>query len=289
MESKKVVLLTGTSKGGLGDALARAFHARGYRVIATARNPAKVAHFEALGIETLTLDVLSSESIAASVAALSKLTDSRLDVLVNNSGGGYSMPLADVSIDHARGIFELNVWSVLAVTQAFLPLLLKAPGGGLIANQSSVVSVLPYPTSGIYNSSKAAVAHLTDTLRLELAPFGVKVVDLKTGMVRSSFYDNINKGEEPQLPEQSLYNVAKEEVEKVMKGIDNREQAVDADLWAKEVVASLIVASPPAQIWKGGKAWVIWFARRFLPANVLDSSLSKMGGMEAVKQKLGRT
>jgi len=88
MASKRTVLITGCSKGGLGDALARAFHAHGLRVIATARNLSKVEHFKAMGIETLELDVVSAESIERCVRKVSEMTGGSLDVLLNNSGGG---------------------------------------------------------------------------------------------------------------------------------------------------------------------------------------------------------
>ena len=122
----QTVLITGCSEHGLGDALAQALHKRGYRVFATARNPSKISHFEALGIETLLLDVLEAKSIAACVSAVEKLTGGSLDMLINNSGTGYNMPLVDVDMSEARKIFELNVFALLAVTQAFVPLLLNS-------------------------------------------------------------------------------------------------------------------------------------------------------------------
>ena len=113
MASKRSVLITGCSKGGLGDALARAFHAHGLRVIATARNLSKIEHLKTLGIETLTLDVTSQESIKTCIQEVTNLTVGSLDILLNNSGVGYHLPLTDVSIDAAREVFDLNVWAVL--------------------------------------------------------------------------------------------------------------------------------------------------------------------------------
>ena len=170
--SKRTVLITGCSDGGLGAALAIAFHEAGLRVYATARNPSKMTHVGSLGIETLTLDVQSDVSIAACV---SKVTD--LDILVNNPGGAYSMPVSDLSIPEAKKLFDLNVWSYLAVTQAFLPLLLKSKG--MIVNQTSIVSAISIPFQSAYNASKAAMAMFSDSQRLELQPFGITVVDLR--------------------------------------------------------------------------------------------------------------
>ena len=92
--SKKTVLITGCSKGGIGDALAQEFHHRGIRVLATGRNLSKLEHLRDFGIDTLPLDVEDSESIKAAVKAASELTDGKLDFLVNNSGMGKSPPFA---------------------------------------------------------------------------------------------------------------------------------------------------------------------------------------------------
>jgi 1-acylglycerone phosphate reductase len=88
MQQQKVALVTGTSKGGIGDALAQEFHRRGLRVFATARNLDKVQHLRELGIETLPLDVESSASIQKTAEAVCELTGGRLDILVNNAGVG---------------------------------------------------------------------------------------------------------------------------------------------------------------------------------------------------------
>src|SRR5687767_8478700 len=98
---RKTVLITGCSEGGIGDGLAKAFHKTGLRVFASARNLSKIAHFDALGIETIQLDVTDPISISAAVKTVSALTNGTLDFLVNNSGGGAfssssSFPIAKV-------------------------------------------------------------------------------------------------------------------------------------------------------------------------------------------------
>lgn len=140
---KRTVLITGCSDGGLGAALASAFHEAGLHVYATARNPAKMEQLTSLGIETLTLDVQSQSSIAACVGKLSSL-----DILVNNAGMQFLMPVVDVSIPEAKKLFDLNVWSHIAMTQAFLPLLLKSPDG-MIVNQRSVAAVTTLPFQAV--------------------------------------------------------------------------------------------------------------------------------------------
>jgi len=146
----------------MGAALAVAFHEAGLHVFATARDLSKMKQLASLGIETLELDIGSESSIAACVREVSSR---KLDVLVNNAGTSASMPISDMSLQEAKTIFDVNVWSQLAVTQAFLPLLLKSKG--MIVNQTSVVSTMAVPFQSAYNASKAAMAMFSDSMRLE--------------------------------------------------------------------------------------------------------------------------
>jgi 1-acylglycerone phosphate reductase len=285
MPSLRSVLITGCSQGGLGDALARKLHEYGLRVIATGRNPTKIAHFESLGIETLILDVLSQDSISECAGAVAEKTGGSLDILINNSGAIYSIPLTDADIDMGRKLFDLNVWAVLAVIQAFIPLLLKS-SRGILVNNTSVASVAPKPMSGIYNASKAATAMLTDTLRLELAPFGLKVIDLKTGSVKSRVYENQANGERPSLSDGSIYAVAKKSVEAAMAIDFLGPTMMEADVWANKVAGELLKPSPSPQIWKGTNTSLVWFSKKFLWHTFLDRSLMKLGALDRVRKAL---
>lgn len=142
---RKSVLITGCSAGGIGAALAEGFSEKGYHVFATARNPSKIspALASAPGVTPLTLDVLSPESIAAAVESVKRETGGRLDVLVNNSGGGYCAPALDASIEAGRRLYDLNVWAPLAMLQAFAPLLISARG--CVVNNTSANAYCPMP------------------------------------------------------------------------------------------------------------------------------------------------
>ena len=145
------------------------------------------------------------------------------------------------------------------------------------------------PFMGIYNASKAAIASMTDTLRLELSLHGIGVIDLKTGTVRSNFQDNLNKSGEskgPKLPTDSIFTPAREVVEDRMSGAHLVEAGVPADQFAKSVVAVILKnpQNPPAQLWKGASAWLVWFVRRFLPFTYMDGDMKKLGRMQEVKQ-----
>jgi 1-acylglycerone phosphate reductase len=166
----KLALITGCSKGGIGDALAQEFHSKGVRVFATARNLEKIEHLKKLGLDVLQLDVTSTESIRQAVAAVERETNGKLDFLVNNAGmgrhpgpscmlhipvltrvfdpTGYTMPLLDADLDVARQVFDLNVFSVLAVTQAFAPSLIAAKGK--VLNIGSIVGRMAQAYTGSF-------------------------------------------------------------------------------------------------------------------------------------------
>ena len=273
--TKRTVLITGCSDGGLGAALAIAFHEAGLHVYATARDPSKMAHIASLGIETLTLDVQSDSSIAACVQNLSAL-----DILVNNAGAAFSMPFSDVSIAEGKKLFDLNVWSYLAVTQAFLPLLLKSKG--MIVNQTSVAGSTTVPFQSVYNASKAAMATFSDSQRLELAPFGITVVDLKTGVVFSNIYQ---KAMDNHLPKGSLYEPAKEAVEKVLRAEEMVGMGTPAGQWARGVVQDLLRKTPPPNIWRGSQAWLVRLAT-MMPFGTFDGMIKKMTKFDVVEQIL---
>ncbi|EFQ30543.1 short chain dehydrogenase [Colletotrichum graminicola] len=301
------ILITGCSPGGMGASLATAFHDAGHRVYATARNPSKLNALAPRGMQTIPLDITSASSIASAVAAVSESMASAegLDILVNNAAGSYIMPVADVSLDAARALFDQNVWAHVAVTQAFLPLLLRSAGsmrtppseawcsfGGdgdgpsrpLIVNHTSVGSVSALPFQGVYNASKAALAMLSQTMRMELAPFGIAVVDLKTAGVKSNIIANNNVNTKAErLPEGSIYTLARDVVEEAMSQEALASVGISADQWAAEVAPLLLGRSPPAVIWKGESATVSRLACA-MPCNMIEGYIKKLTKLDVVEE-----
>lgn len=276
--SKRSVLITGCSDGGLGAALAIAFHEAGLKVYATTRDWSKMSQLASLGIELLTLDILSESSIADCVGKLSSL-----DILVNNAGSQYLMPVSDISIVEGKKLFDLNVWAHIAVTQAFLPLL-RSSDSGLIVNHTSISACTTVPFSSVYNASKAALAMFSDTLRLELQPFGINVVDLRTGLVRSNLIDNtrrIQGTSEDLLPKDSIFQPAKNVVEKILRMDSFAGQGTPRDTWANGVVGDLLKARPPNVIWRGENAWLARIAT-MLPFGTFDGFVKKLAGLDLV-------
>ena len=254
------VLITGCSEGGIGDSLARAFHRRGLRVFATARNLAKIEHLKTLGMDVLPLDVVDAVSIQQAVETVEKATGGTLNILVNNSGSNYSMPLLDTEVSTAKRLFDVNVHGLISVTKAFAPLLIASKG--TVVNIGSVVGLVALPWQGYYNASKAAVNLLTDQLRIELAPFGVKAILIVTGNVRTKLFDN-----QPSvtLPANSFYAPGRTEIEHAAAGGTIDDSVRDADSgYAESVVSNVLKQHPKTLQWAGGSATMIWFVSTFL-------------------------
>lgn len=145
---KPRALITGCSQGGIGDAMARQFFDRGYHVYAAVRDPSKASHFkDAENIEVVRLDVTSAESVNTLMAELKdRMPERKLNILVNNAGFGATGPLIEADLVNARRIYDLNVIGLLAVTQAFAPMVIAAKGK--VINISSVGGLLAMPWTG---------------------------------------------------------------------------------------------------------------------------------------------
>ncbi|TAL65202.1 MAG: SDR family NAD(P)-dependent oxidoreductase [Legionella sp.] len=185
---KQIILITGCSTG-IGYDAALTLKNRGHRVIASCRRIEDVKKLDALGIESLQLDVADSLSIQNAFSQLLILTNGRLDVLINNAGYGQAGALEDISRDVIRKQFETNVFGLLELTNLAIPIMRKQ-GYGRIINLSSILGIISLPMRGAYNASKYAVEGLSDTLRLELKSSGIDVVTIEPGPIESRFRDN---------------------------------------------------------------------------------------------------
>ncbi|PKX91167.1 putative short chain dehydrogenase/reductase [Aspergillus novofumigatus IBT 16806] len=245
-DERKTVLITGCSPGGIGYSLCCAFKAKGLRVFATARRREDLASLEAKGIETLPLTVDNLQSVQQCYAEIERRVGSRgLDYLVNN---------AYVDLQEARQLFETNFFAVILMCQTFLPLLVKAKG--TIVQIGSVSGVMPYVFGSVYNASKAALHSLSDTMRIELAPFGIKVTTVITGGVQSRI-----AREDRQLAPDSLYQGILPEYNRRVQ--HSQEGAMSRDAYAKSVVALIVQhtgsRSYKKWLWEGNKSKLIRF------------------------------
>lgn len=258
----------------------------GLHVIATARDPAVLAEMGALGMSTVALDVTNSESIKACHDAVAKITGGRLDILVNNayassptqpvtlpidsnpkvphhSGRTHTIPATDIDMDDVRATFETNVFGVMAMCQVFVDQLIAARG--LIVNIASLAAATPYIFGAVYCASKGAVVSYSRTLRMELKPFGVRIMVGMTGTVRSQIASKTHRS----LPPDSLYQRVQDIFQRRLTFSQNN-ATVMAEDYARQLVANALKPESPMFIrawlgrpdwfWAGGLAKQAWWA-----------------------------
>ena len=195
---EKIAVVTGTSTG-IGFETALALAREGYYTYATMRDTAKSQKIKELGqkenlkINVLKLDVDDENSVKT---AIQKILDEkhRIDVLVNNAGWALWGCVEDVSVDEFKAQFDTNFFSIIRLIQEVGPTMRKQ-GSGTIVNVSSVVGRIGFPASPAYISSKFALEGLSESLRFELAPFGVNVVIIEPGVIKTNFMKNMKMAE----------------------------------------------------------------------------------------------
>jgi NAD(P)-dependent dehydrogenase (short-subunit alcohol dehydrogenase family) len=194
-DNARSILITGSSSG-IGRATAERFASRGWRVFASMRNPeGRGAPLRARAAEagwrltTAALDVTSDDSVAAATADILRETGGRLDVLINNAGDYQFGALEETSPDELRAQLETNVVGVQRVTRAVLPAM-RARRAGTVVTLGSVSGRVAVPLGGPYHASKWALEGMIEALRLELIPFGVRVVLIEPGPYHTMLHDN---------------------------------------------------------------------------------------------------
>ncbi|KAF2090127.1 NAD(P)-binding protein [Saccharata proteae CBS 121410] len=265
-DQRKTVLITGCSSG-IGHSLVEEFLAKGLRVFATARRAESLADLAERGAETLSLEVDKPDSVREAKRKVSELTGGKLDYLVNNAGRNYTMPALDADMAQIEQVFEVNVFAVMRMCQEFAPLIIEAKG--TIVQIGSLAGVMPYVFGSIYNATKAALHAYSDTLRVELAPFGVRVVTIVTGGVQS----NIAR-EKRELPPDSYYIPISAEFKR--RTTHSQEGAMPNKDYARSVVNKVLQKKPPLWVWEGKLSWTVWFTTSFLPKAVMDSVFWRM-------------
>src|SRR5918995_3639491 len=183
-DPSRAVLITGCSSG-IGAATAARLVAGGWTVYATARRPETLADLEAKGCKTLALDVVDDASRRAAVDAVVE-AEGAVGVLINNAGYSQSGAVESVPDERVRAQFETNVFGPLALCRLVLPAM-REQGWGRIVNVSSMGGRFTFPGGGVYHASKHALEALSDALRYELRPFGVDVVVIEPGLVKTRF------------------------------------------------------------------------------------------------------
>jgi short-subunit dehydrogenase len=185
------VLISGCSSG-IGAATAAALAAAGHTVYATARQVETLADLEALGCHLLPLDVTSEDSMIAAVNAV-EAEHGRVGTLINNAGYGEYGPIEESDLDRVRTMFETNVFGLARLTQLVLPAMRRSRSGRIV-NIGSMGGRITFPVGGFYHATKYAVEAISDALRVEVKPFGIDVILVEPGLIRTKFEGRVNEG-----------------------------------------------------------------------------------------------
>ncbi|MDF0732848.1 SDR family oxidoreductase [Pseudomonas entomophila] len=263
------VLITGCSSG-IGRALADTFRDAGFEVWATARKAADVTQLASAGFTARQLDVNDAQALAQLAEELPNL-----DMLINNAGYGAMGPLLDGGVEAMRQQFETNVFAVVGVTRALFPLLRRSQG--LVVNIGSVSGVLVTPFAGAYCASKAAVHALSDALRLELAPFGIRVMEVQPGAIASQFASNAQQQAEQVLASDSPWWPLREQVQARARA--SQDKPTPAAVFAQGVLAATRKVPVPALVRLGNGSTALPLLARVLPRRLLDTVLRKRFGL----------
>lgn len=186
MAISRAVLITGCSTG-IGHATAERLAAHGWTVYATARKPDAIRDLGQKGCKVLALDVCDEASMCTAVAAVEQ-AEGAVGVLVNNAGYGQEGPFEEVPMEEVRRQFETNVFGLTRLTQLVLPGM-RRQRGGKIVNLSSMGGRLTLPGGGFYHATKYAVEALSDALRFEMRGFGIDVIVIEPGPIKTRFGD----------------------------------------------------------------------------------------------------
>ena len=276
--NNKTILITGCSTG-IGYCVAHGLKVLGWRVFATARQPADVQRLQAEGLESLPLDLRDSESIRTAVAAILAQTDGRLEALFNNGAYGQAGAVEDLSREALREQFETNVFGTQELTNQIVPIM-RRQGGGRILYTSSVLGLVAFPYRGAYVASKFALEGLADTLRLELAGTGIHVCLIEPGPILSKFRDNAHVAYRRYIQaETSLHREQYAAMEaRLLKKGPAAPFTLPPEAVLKQVIHALESRRPRARYYVTVPTYLFATLRRLLPTRALDAVLRRAGG-----------
>lgn len=272
------VLITGCSTG-IGATVARGLAARGWRVFATARNPADVERLQAEGMDSLLLDLNDPVSIRAAVDAVLTATEGRLDALFNNGGFGQVGAVEDLTRAALREQFETNLFGWVELTNCVIPVM-RRQGHGRIVMNSSVLGYAAFAYRGAYNAVKFALEGLTDTLRHELYGSGIHVALVEPGPIVSRFRENCVPHFEKHIDWRNSVHRAQYEAQ--MARLNKPGPAAPFTLPPEAVLAKVVHALenpfPRSRYPVTVPAVAFWWLKRFLPIRAMDWLLMRASG-----------
>lgn len=272
MRASLVILVTGCSSG-IGRATALEAAARGHRVYATARKLESLRDLEKNGLRTLALDVTDAGSIRDAVASVLREAGS-IDALVNNAGYGQYGAVEDVTLEEWRRQFDVNLFGAVEVTRDVLPAM-REKRSGTIVNVSSVGGKIAIPFAAPYCASKHALEAVSDALRVEVAPFGIRVIVIEAGPIETGFADRARESVARILassgPYSSFYPAVARSAE-----TDFQAGKLPPEAVARVIIAAIEMSNPRTRYRVTRMARTLIPLRRFLSDRFFDRRMKKL-------------
>ena len=274
----KVVLITGCSSG-IGKALALEFHNSGFKVIATARKKEDILDLEEKGCHIEQLDVTNDDD-QLRVVENSLKAFGKIDILINNAGYGLMAPTIDLSEQEIHKQFKTNVYAPLSLIRKVVPSM-KENESGIIINMGSISGITTTPFAGAYCASKAALHSFSDALRMELQPFGIEVMAVQPGSIKSNFGEASMERASSNFSKNSWYKSLETSILKRANG--SQIVSTPTVVFAKKIVRLVKRGNIPPYLLIGKKSLSLPLLKIILPTKLYDSILRKKFGLNSLK------
>lgn len=264
---RQVALVTGASSG-IGEQTALELLRRGFIVYGAARRVDRMSSLVDAGGHAIAMDVTDDASVRAAVDRITA-EQGRIDVLVNNAGYGSYGALEDVPIDEARRQFEVNVFGLARITQLVLPGM-RARRSGTIVNISSIGGRIYEPLGGWYHATKFAVEGLSDSLRVELEPHGIRVVVIQPGAIRTE-WNGISRRSAIERSGETAYAAQARALVRTLEAADGSSAATEPHVVATTIAKAVTARRPQTRYATPFSAKFIVGLRRMLPDRAFDA------------------
>jgi NAD(P)-dependent dehydrogenase (short-subunit alcohol dehydrogenase family) len=258
MKAQSVALVTGSSSG-IGFETALHLARNGFKTYASMRNLEKsknitqVAKEEKLPIEVVQLDVNDDISVKQAIDKLVQAEDQTIDVLVNNAGYGLLGALEDLTIEEIKAQFETNFFGVIRVTQQVLPIMRKQKSGTIV-NISSVGGRMGIPSLSAYHSTKFALEGLSESISYELEPFGIRVVVIEPGFIRTNIMNSSMIAKKAQDPKSPYFSLTQQLERSFKSAMENTSASSPPEEVAKVVLQAITSDGPKLRYTVGNDA-----------------------------------
>lgn len=277
--SAKVALVTGASSG-IGKATALRLKALGFTVYAAARRTVRMRALESAGIHVLSMDVTDDASMSQGVAEIIARSG-RIDVLVNNAGYGSYGSVEEVPLSEARAQFDVNVFGAVRLTQLVLPHM-RGQHAGTIVNITSMGGKIHTPLGAWYHGTKFALEAISDCLRMEVEPFGINVVVIEPGGIKTEWAD-IAAQKLREMSGEGAYASQAHAMAESMVGDASRKRQSSPELIADTIAKAVTAHRPKTRYAVGFGAKPMILLRRLLSDRAFDGFMRMATGMPKLR------